>query len=102
MTFQTIPLSQLPKRRSRSYDADKANALLAGLETGEAVSDAIAYATEQEARAVAAATKRLASHVAPDGKVLRTAVGEHPDGSGFAWYLYLSEPTAANGKRKSK
>jgi hypothetical protein len=101
MTFQTIPLDALPKRESKKFDADKANALLAAVQTGEVATDGTSYADEAEARKLAAANKRLLQRVIPAGKVARTRVFVHPDG-GFAWGVFLADPSEKQAKGKGK
>ena len=107
MTFQTIPLDNLPKRE-RAFDQETASALLAATKNDpkNGATDGIVYATEPEARKEATKHKRLLGRVAPSGMTARSRVftvnadgKPDKDGKSFAWAVLLGK---ANAKKSAK
>lgn len=114
MPFQAMPLSAIPKRKApeRTFDQETADALLAIVsapipEGGSAptATDGTAYADTKSARAEANKAKRLLSHVAPDGQIVKTAIfGLDAEGNtvlasdkaakGFGFAVYLAPAPA--------
>lgn len=117
MAYQTVSLASLPKRKApeRTFDAEAAATILGLISEaeGQGVTDGTAYGDVKAARAAANKTKRLLAHVAPEGKVAKTALfGIDKDGNpveitsdgksfGFAVWL-IDAPAEAEAKPASK
>lgn len=81
MTYTSIALSSLPKRKApektwSKEDADSILAILTATVEGDqpTASDGVAYADVKAARSEANKAKRLVNHVLPEGKIVASLV----------------------------
>lgn len=102
MPFQTLAMTDLPKREApvREFDSETANAILAIISNpGQTATDGVVYADQKKARTEANKTKRLVNKVVPDGKVVETRLfgldGDKPvslkAASTFGYCVFLTD-----------
>lgn len=115
VTYQTLPLNVIPKRKAPAHEWDKeAAAALLGVVTADPIkvegsdetvpptaTDGTAYADPKLARAEANKAKRLLGHVMPTGKIAKTVLfGLDKKGQpvlvadsigSFGWAVYLAD-----------
>lgn len=89
---QGISLDTLPKREAprRTVNLELANQYLATISENGGATDAVSYATIDEARRAGNTARRLVDHVVPNGQ--RARMRSFPlDKGGFGWAVFLGE-----------